>query len=132
MPIPYVSPHQRARFARLAGCQRSTACPFYEWHGLIVVGDDNFPFFPFTAFLTVCCRQDYATNEHEWAVVTDQLHSIRDAAARLAISPWTVRRLINRRDLQGVRVGRRVLISEKELLRVIRHGAGDRKRRGSR
>jgi excisionase family DNA binding protein len=63
------------------------------------------------------------------AQVTDKLHNIRATAARLAISPWTVRRLVDRGHLQGVRVGRRVLVSEREILRVIRHGAGGRKRR---
>jgi excisionase family DNA binding protein len=56
--------------------------------------------------------------------MTDQLHSIRDAAARLAISPWTVRRLANRGELRVVRLGRRLLVSEREIMRVIRHGAG--------
>lgn len=63
---------------------------------------------------------------HEEADVTDQLHSIREAAARLSISPWTVRRLIDRAELRGVRVGRRVLVSEREILRVIRFGCGHR------
>jgi len=54
---------------------------------------------------------------------TDQLCSIPEAAARLAISPWTLRRAIKRGEIQAVRVGRRrVLVSEKELLRVMNDG----------
>jgi|HubBroStandDraft_4_1064222.scaffolds.fasta_scaffold34523_6 excisionase family DNA binding protein len=62
--------------------------------------------------------------------MVDQLHDIRKAAARLSISAWTLRRLVNRGELQGVRIGRRVLISEREITRIIRHGTG--KRRGGR
>ena len=54
--------------------------------------------------------------------MTDKLHDIRATALRLAVSPWTVRRLVDRGELRGVRVGRRVLISEREIVRVIRHG----------
>jgi excisionase family DNA binding protein len=52
-----------------------------------------------------------------------QLRSVQEAAARLAISPWTLRRAIRRGEIHAVRVGRRrVLISEKEILRVIDNG----------
>jgi excisionase family DNA binding protein len=57
----------------------------------------------------------------------EKLNSIRDAAARLAISPWTLRRFIDRGELRGVRVGRRVLVSEREIMRVIQHGTGGRR-----
>jgi excisionase family DNA binding protein len=57
-------------------------------------------------------------------MTNDRLHDIREAAARLAVSPWTVRRLIDRAELRGVRVGRRVLVSEAEIMRVIRQGCG--------
>jgi excisionase family DNA binding protein len=60
-------------------------------------------------------------------MVTDKLNSILEAANRLRVSPWTVRRLINRAELRGVRIGRRLLISERELLRVIRNGTKRRK-----
>jgi excisionase family DNA binding protein len=65
--------------------------------------------------------------EHEKAPMIEKLNSIRDAAARLAISPWTLRRFIDRGELRGVRVGRRVLVSEREILRVIQHGTGGRR-----
>jgi excisionase family DNA binding protein len=54
--------------------------------------------------------------------MTDQLHDIRATAERLSVSPWTIRRLIDAGHLRGVRVGRRVLVSEREILRVIRKG----------
>jgi excisionase family DNA binding protein len=64
--------------------------------------------------------------EHEEAQMTNKLHDLRETAARLAVSPWTVRRLADRGDLRVVHVGRRVLVSESEILRVIRHGCGNR------
>jgi excisionase family DNA binding protein len=60
-------------------------------------------------------------------VTDDRLHNIREAAARLAISPWTVRRLADRGDLRVVRLGRRLLVSESEILRLIRNGTKRRK-----
>lgn len=62
-------------------------------------------------------------------MTNDRLHDIREAAARLAISPWSVRRLIDRAELRGVRLGRRLLVSESEIIRVIQHGTGGRKRK---
>lgn len=59
-------------------------------------------------------------------MTNDRLHDIRETAIRLRVSPWTVRRLIDRAELRGVRVGRRVLVSESEILRVIRYGCGHR------
>lgn len=57
------------------------------------------------------------------ALVTDRLHDIRETAARIGVSPWTVRRLIKRGEVRAVRVGRRrVLVSEKEIRRVIDNG----------
>lgn len=60
--------------------------------------------------------------------MTDRLNDIKKTASRLAISPWTVRRLVDRGGLRGVRVGRRVLISEREIIRVINNGCGHNKR----
>jgi excisionase family DNA binding protein len=53
----------------------------------------------------------------------DQLRSVQEAADRLAISPWTLRRAIRRGEVHAVRVGlRRILISEREIVRVIDKG----------
>ena len=59
-------------------------------------------------------------------MTNDRLHDIRETAARIGVSPWTVRRLADSGDLRVVRVGRRVLVSESEILRVIRDGCGNR------
>jgi len=57
----------------------------------------------------------------------DQLCSVQEAADRLAVSRWTVRRAIRRGEIRAVKVGpRRVLISEKEIVRVIDNGTKTR------
>ena len=61
-------------------------------------------------------------------MTNDRLHDIRETAARLAVSPWTVRRLAGRGDLRVVRLGRRLLVSESEILRLIKNGTSRRKR----
>ena len=62
-------------------------------------------------------------------MMTDKLNDIQETAVRLNVSPWTVRRLIDRGHVRSVNIGRRVLVSEREIQRVIAHGAGGRKRR---
>jgi len=53
----------------------------------------------------------------------EQLRSFQEAADRLAVSPWTLRRAVKRGEVKAVRVGRRrLLIAEKEILRVIHEG----------
>ena len=52
----------------------------------------------------------------------DRLHGLKETSSRIGVSRWTVKRLIERGDLRGVRVGRRLLVSEQEILRVIAHG----------
>lgn len=44
-----------------------------------------------------------------------RLLSLRDAAAALSLSHWTVRELIWRGDLPSVRVGRRILVDVRDL-----------------
>jgi len=48
-----------------------------------------------------------------------RLLSVEDAGAYLAISPWTVRDLIGRGELNSVRIGRRVLLRREDLDRFI-------------
>jgi excisionase family DNA binding protein len=50
------------------------------------------------------------------------LQSIEGAARILAISPWTLRLYIRKGKITPVRLGRRVLISELELTRVMATG----------
>jgi excisionase family DNA binding protein len=56
-------------------------------------------------------------------MVTDRegsdLVSIESAAARLGLRPVTVRQWANRRLIERVKLGRRVLISEREIARLI-------------
>jgi len=54
----------------------------------------------------------------------DRLESIADVSKRLAVSSFTVRRLIKTKELRAVRVGKRVLISEAEIARVVAQGCG--------
>lgn len=55
---------------------------------------------------------------------SQQLHSVEEASRRLAVSTFTTRRLIKARQLRAVRVGRRVLIPDGEIERVMREGCG--------
>jgi excisionase family DNA binding protein len=52
----------------------------------------------------------------------DRLHSMKNTSQRLGISRWSLRRAIDRGEIRGVRIGRRVLVSEKEIARVIDNG----------
>ena len=50
------------------------------------------------------------------------LHDVNAAARLLSISPWTVRSYIHDGKLKAVRIGRRVLLCEDELERLITRG----------
>jgi excisionase family DNA binding protein len=50
------------------------------------------------------------------------LKSVEEAAALLGISKWTVRNYIQTGKLKPVRLGRRVLLSEDELERLVLEG----------
>jgi excisionase family DNA binding protein len=50
------------------------------------------------------------------------LKSVEQAAELLAISPWTVRGYIKTGKLKPVRLGRRVLLAEDELERLVAEG----------
>ena len=52
----------------------------------------------------------------------EALLTIEHAAQVLGISPWTVRRYITLKKLLPVRIGRRVLLEECELRRIIEAG----------
>lgn len=48
--------------------------------------------------------------------------SIKEAAAALGVSPWTVRKYVRLGRMRPVRIGRRVLIEPAELQRLIDRG----------
>lgn len=50
------------------------------------------------------------------------LKSIQEAAGLLGISPWTVRAYVKAGKLHAVRLGRRVLVEESELERLVENG----------
>jgi len=55
---------------------------------------------------------------------SDRLEPIAEVSKRLAVSSFTVRRLIRANQLRAVRVSKRVLVPESEIERVIREGCG--------
>lgn len=52
----------------------------------------------------------------------ERLESVQDASRRLAISTFTTRRLIKAKTIRAVRVGKRVLIPESEVDRLVSEG----------
>ena len=52
----------------------------------------------------------------------EALVPIQKAAELLGISPWTVRKYIHGNKLRTVRIGRRVLIEQSELRRIVEAG----------
>jgi excisionase family DNA binding protein len=47
------------------------------------------------------------------------LHDVKDAAALLAVSPWTVRAYIRQGKLHPVRIGRLVRLDDEELSKFV-------------
>lgn len=56
--------------------------------------------------------------------IDERLNNIEEASKRLSVSTFTTRRLIKAGHLHAVRVARRILLPEKEILRVMREGCG--------
>jgi excisionase family DNA binding protein len=54
----------------------------------------------------------------------ERLERVEQASKQLAVSIFTVRRLIKAKELRAVRVGKRVLIPASEIERVMREGCG--------
>lgn len=54
----------------------------------------------------------------------DRLQSIEESSRQLSVSSFTVRRLIKSKHLRAVRVGKRLLIPQSEVARVMREGCG--------
>lgn len=51
-----------------------------------------------------------------------KLFNVVESAEVLRLSPWTIRKYINQRKINTVRIGRRVLIEPAELQRLIEQG----------
>ena len=47
---------------------------------------------------------------------------VKEAAAALGLSPWTLRQYIRQGKLKAVRIGRRVLIEPSELQKLVEQG----------
>jgi excisionase family DNA binding protein len=58
--------------------------------------------------------------------MVEPLYSIESAAKNLSLSPWTIRAYIRQGKIKPVRIGRRVLLTEAEIRRLIEHGLRDR------
>jgi excisionase family DNA binding protein len=53
-----------------------------------------------------------------------RLESVEEVSKRLAVSTFTIRRLIKAGQIRAVRVSKRVLVPEAEIERVIAGGCG--------
>ena len=54
----------------------------------------------------------------------NRLESIASTSERLGVSTFTTRRLIKAKQLRAVRVGKRVLVPQSEIERVMSQGCG--------
>jgi excisionase family DNA binding protein len=58
------------------------------------------------------------------AETQERLESVEVVSRRLSVSTFTTRRLIKSKQLRAVRVGKRVLVPESEVVRVMTQGCG--------
>lgn len=58
------------------------------------------------------------------AETQERLESVEAVSRRLSVSTFTTRRLIKSKQLRAVRVGKRVLVPESEVERVMAQGCG--------
>jgi excisionase family DNA binding protein len=54
--------------------------------------------------------------------MSDKLIGLKEVANRLSVSEFTVRRRVKEGTIRSVRLGRRLLISDSEVERIIREG----------
>jgi excisionase family DNA binding protein len=54
----------------------------------------------------------------------ERLASVEEVSKKLSVSTFTTRRLIKAKQLRAVRVGKRVLVPQSEIDRVIAQGCG--------
>jgi excisionase family DNA binding protein len=66
------------------------------------------------------------------AEMSERLNPLRDTADRLGVSIFTIRRLIKDGSLRAVRVSRRLLVPESEILRACHEGCSPKSRTGAR
>jgi excisionase family DNA binding protein len=57
----------------------------------------------------------------------DTLYPIKDAAGRLGISVWTLRRKVYDGGVVSVKIGTKLLIPESEMDRIVREGTRQRR-----
>jgi excisionase family DNA binding protein len=69
-------------------------------------------------------RRQAESSVREQERAQQQLTSIDQASKRLSVSSFTMRRLVKAGQLRAVRVGKRVLIPETEIARIVREGCG--------
>lgn len=62
--------------------------------------------------------------EQKLAEVYERLNSVKETSKTFGVSTFTTRRLIKAKQLRAVRVGKRVLIPQSEIDRVIAEGCG--------
>jgi excisionase family DNA binding protein len=63
-------------------------------------------------------------NGADMAETQERLQSVEEVSKRLSVSTFTTRRLIKAKQLRAVRVGKRVLVPQSEIERVITEGCG--------
>jgi excisionase family DNA binding protein len=54
----------------------------------------------------------------------ERLASVEEVSLKLSVSTFTTRRLIKAKQMRAVRVGKRVLVPQSEIDRVIAQGCG--------
>jgi len=59
--------------------------------------------------------------------VKQNLHPVKEAAERLGISIWTLRKKAYERDIASVKIGAKLLIPESEIERLVQEGMRPRR-----
>ncbi len=76
--------------------------------------------------MSPCYGRTGALTNKEWTMDTElqapNLFNVPEAARRLGISAWTLRKHIARKSVAVTRIGRRVLVSDEEVRRIKLNG----------
>jgi len=59
--------------------------------------------------------------------MNETLHPVKDAARRLGISVWTLRKKAYDGDVASVKIGAKLLIPESEMVRLVQEGMRPRR-----